>query len=138
MTFQNIFSSMADFRDTLSVLLAAQLIKASKYKIFVAVQKANRPWEISLSWLFDCHRSRARNIKKAAARKLFGAKKGRIFGLIHFFKSFCIYFIPHNYVIPQANPHAIPQTHSVFYPHRLEMFKTFYSTSDWRNDLFFL
>ena len=43
MTFQNIFSSMADFRDVLSVLLAAQLIKASKYKIFVAVQKANRP-----------------------------------------------------------------------------------------------
>ena len=30
MTFQNIFSSMADFRDVLSVLLAAQLIKASK------------------------------------------------------------------------------------------------------------
>ena len=26
----------------------------------------------------------------------------------------------HNYVIPQAMPHAIPQTHSAFYPHRLK------------------
>ena len=26
--------------------------------------------------------------------------------------------IPHNYIIPQAMPHAIPQIHSVFYPHR--------------------
>ena len=49
MTFQNIFSSMADFRDVVSVLLAARLIKASK--IFVAVQKANRPWEIKESFL---------------------------------------------------------------------------------------
>ena len=30
-----------------------------------------------------------------------------------------IYYIPHNYVIPQAMPHAIPQTHSFFYPRRL-------------------
>ena len=27
--------------------------------------------------------------------------------------------MPHNYVIPQAMPHAIPQTHSAFYPHRV-------------------
>ena len=25
-----------------------------------------------------------------------------------------MYYIPHNYVIPQAMPHAIPQTHSPF------------------------
>ena len=41
MTFQNIFSSMADFGDIVSVLPAARLIKASR--IFVAEQKANRP-----------------------------------------------------------------------------------------------
>ena len=73
----------------------------------------------SLSWLFYFHRSRARNTKEAADRELIGAKKGAIFGLIYFFKSFCIYYIPHNYVIPQAMPHAIPQTHSPFYPHRM-------------------
>ena len=37
-------------------------------------------------------------------------KKGAIFSLIYFF---WIYYIPHNYVIPQAMPHAIPQTHSL-------------------------
>ena len=38
-TFQNVFSSsMADFRDVVSVLPAARLIKASR--IFVALQKA--------------------------------------------------------------------------------------------------
>ena len=39
--------------------------------------------------------------------------------LIYFFAPFSINHIPHNYVIPQAMPHAIPQTHSTFYPHRL-------------------
>ena len=41
MTLQNIFSSMANFRDVVSVLPAARLIKA--IRIFVAEQKANRP-----------------------------------------------------------------------------------------------
>ena len=45
-------------------------------------------------------------------------KKGALFSLIYFFGSFCIYCIPHNYVIPQTMPHAIPQAHSAFYPHR--------------------
>ena len=27
-----------------------------------------------------------------------------------------LFYIMHNYVIPQAVPHAIPQTHSSFYP----------------------
>ena len=39
--FQNIFSSLSGFRDVVSVLPAARLIKASK--TIVAVQKANRP-----------------------------------------------------------------------------------------------
>ena len=38
-TLQNIFSSVADFRDVVSVLPAARLIKASR--IFEALQKAN-------------------------------------------------------------------------------------------------
>ena len=59
-----------------------------------------------------------RNIKKAATCALIGAKKGAIFSLIYFFELFCIYYIPHNYVIPQAITHAIPQTHSLFYSHR--------------------
>ena len=42
------------------------------------------------------------------------------FSLIYFFAPISIFYIPHNYVIPQAMPHAIPQTHSAFYPHRLE------------------
>ena len=72
----------------------------------------------SLSWLFDCHHSTARNIKKRLLVSWLAPKKGAIFSLIYFFKSFCIYYITHNYVIPQAMPHAIPQTHSAFYPHR--------------------
>ena len=118
---------MADFRNVVSVLPCSPTIKASR--IFVAVQKtANRPWDdqgvlpgffivvvIEPSLL---HSRLARNIKKAAACALIGVKKGAIFSLIYFFESFCICYIPHNYVILQAMPHAIPQTHSVFYPHR--------------------
>ena len=39
---------MADFRDVVSVLPAARLIKASR---LVAEQKANRPYEIKESFL---------------------------------------------------------------------------------------
>ena len=51
-----------------------------------------------------------------------GAKKRRgkdarmFFSLIYFFAPLSIFYIPHNYVILQATPHAIPQTHSSFYP----------------------
>ena len=38
--------------------------------------------------------------------------------LIYFFAPFSILYIPHNYVILQTMPHAIPQTRSTFYPHR--------------------
>ena len=40
------------------------------------------------------------------------------FSLVYFFASFSIFFNPHNYVILQTMPHAIPQTCSAFYPHR--------------------
>ena len=69
---------MADFRDVVSVLPAARLIKASR--IFMAVQKlTDHEKSRSLSWPFDCHRSRARNIKEAVACELNGATKGRNF-----------------------------------------------------------
>ena len=78
---------MADFRDVVSVLPAARLIKASR--IFVALQKLiDREKSGSRSWRFHCYRSQARNIKKGAACELIGAKKGAIFSLIYFFKSF--------------------------------------------------
>ena len=87
---------MADFRNVVSVLPAARLIKAvSSFRLILTVIKASRIF--------------------VAEQK---AKQGAIFSLIYFFKSFCLYYIPHNYVIPQAMPRAISQTHSVFYPHR--------------------
>ena len=52
-----------------------------------------------------------------------GVKKRRgkdaciFFSLIYFFAPFSIFYILHNYVILQPMPHAIPQTHSAFYPH---------------------
>ena len=51
-----------------------------------------------------------------------GAKERRgkdarmFFSLIYFFAPFSTFYILHNYVILQAMPHAIPQTHSAIYP----------------------
>ena len=67
---------MANFRDVVSV--------QSSSRIFVAVQKKliDRDKSRAPSWLFHCHRSRAHNVKKAAACELIGAKKkGAIFSL---------------------------------------------------------
>ena len=53
-----------------------------------------------------------------------GAKKRGVndprmpFSLIYFFAQISIFYIPHNYVTPQAMPHAIPQTHSAYHPHQ--------------------
>ena len=72
-----------------------------------------------LRGLFDCHRGRARNIKKAAAfDNWLAPKNDALFNEFdyYFFETFCIYYIPQNYVIQQAMPHAIPQTHASFYP----------------------
>ena len=118
-TFQNIFSSSSGFRDVVSVLPAVLLIRASK--ILVAVQKANRPWEIRESFLALIVIVVEPAIKKRLLVNWLASKKGAIFSLIYFFKSFCIYYIPPNYVIPQAMPHAIPQAHSPFYPHRFSI-----------------
>ena len=52
------------------------------------------------------------------AKKRGGNDPRMPFSLIYFFAPISIFYIPHNYVIPQAMPHAIPQTHSAFYPHR--------------------
>ena len=41
--------------------------------------------------------------------KLIGAKKGHTFLFNLFLRAISIYYILHNYVIPQAMPHAIPQ-----------------------------
>lgn len=35
------------------------------------------------------------------------------------FESLYIYYIPHDYTIPQVMPHSIPQTHCVFDPHHI-------------------
>ena len=89
--------------------------------IFVAVQRRLIESEksMNLSWHFDCHRSRARKIKKVANfANWLAPKKGTLCSLIYFFQSFSIYYIPHDYVTPQAMPRAIPQIHSSFYPHR--------------------
>ena len=56
---------------------------------------------------------------KLASKKRRGKDAHMFFSLIYFFASFSIFYIPHNYVILQAVPHAIPQTQSAFYPHRL-------------------
>ena len=71
--------SVTDFPDVVSVLPAARLLNPSR--IFVAEKKKliDRGKSRSLSLLFDCHRSRARNIKEGAACELIGAKKGRNF-----------------------------------------------------------
>ena len=51
--------------------------------------------------------------------KLIGAKKGRTFQFNLFLWVICVYYLPHNYVIPQTMPHDIPQTHSSCHPHRV-------------------
>ena len=113
MTFQNIFSSMADFRAVVLVLPCSPTNKG-KNNLCGSSEKANRQWAFVAVWL-----SSYVNIKTAAAfANWLAPKKDALFSLIYFFGSFCIYYIPHNYTIPQVMPHAIPQTHSAFYPHR--------------------
>ena len=108
-TFQNIFSSMADFRAVVSVLPCSPTNKG-KANVCGCAEKANRQWAFVAFWL-----SSYVNIKTADAfANWLAPRKGALFSLIYFFGSFCIYYIPHNYVIPQAMPHAIPQTHSAF------------------------
>ena len=56
-------------------------------------------------------------------KRCFGRQRhAHVFQFNLFLCAFSIFYIPHNYVIPQAVPHAIPQTHSPFYPHRISWF----------------
>ena len=55
---------------------------------------------------------------KLAPKKGTAKMRAFFFSLVYFFASFSIFFNPHNYVILQTMPHAIPQTCSAFYPHR--------------------
>ena len=57
-------------------------------------------------------------LTQIGTKKRGGKDAHMFFSLIYFFAPFSIFYITHNYVIPQAVPHAIPQTHSAFYPHR--------------------
>ena len=66
-------------------------------------------------------RPEKRLLLQIGARK---KKRGRdvrmLSRLIFFFAPFSTYQISHNYVIPQAMPHAIPETHCAFCPHRFK------------------
>ena len=55
---------------------------------------------------------------KLAPKKKAQQRRAHAFSLIYFFVPFSIFYIPYNYDIPQAMPHAIPHTHSSFYPQR--------------------
>ena len=127
MTFQNIFFSMADFRDVVSVLPCSPTNKGKKNLCGWTEST------MSLLGFLIVIVCRARNVKTAAAfANWLAPKKGALFSLISFFASFCVYYIPFNYVIPQAMPwpHAIPQTHSIFYPHRFAGFLIFFLFSN--------
>ena len=57
---------------------------------------------------------------KLATKKESAEETCACFPVEFFFSPFSICQISHNYVIPQAMPHAIPQTHSAFCPHRFK------------------
>ena len=71
---------------------------------------------------------------KLAPKKRRGKDAHMFFSLIYFFAPFSIFYIPHNYVIPQAVPHAIPQTLSSFYPHRNWSQSEFEKNVEWSID----
>ena len=91
---------MADFRAVVSVLPCSPTNKGKK-NLCGCAEKANRQWAFVAFWL-----SSYVNIKTAAAfADWLAPKKGALFSLIYFFGSFCEYYIPHIYVIPQAICH---------------------------------
>ena len=102
---------MADFRAVVSALPCSPTNKGKKNSCGSAV-KANRQWTFVAFWLSSYVEP------SGCVYKLIGTKKGRSFQFTSFLGSLCVYYILHNYVILQAMPHAIPQTHSAFYPHR--------------------
>ena len=60
-------------------------------------------------------------LTQIGAKKRLGKDARMFFSLIYLFVPFSIFYIPNNYVIPQAMSHAIPQTHSAFYRHRAQL-----------------
>ena len=103
MTFQNIFSSMVDFRAVVSVLPCSPTNKGKK-NLCGCAEKANRQWAFVAFWL-----SSYVNIKTAAAfANWLAPKEDALFSLIYLFRSFCIFYIPHNYVIPFRKPCHTP------------------------------
>ena len=77
---------------------------------------------------YPCFSSSNKRTCKAVAPSIWRQKKKKKRGrdarmlscLIYFFAPFSIFQITHNYVTPQAMRQAIPQTHSAFYPHRIQ------------------
>ena len=104
---------MADFRDVVSVLPCGPTNKGKK-NLCGCEEKANRPWEIKESFVASWLSSYVEpvTLKKRPRLQIdWRQEKGALFSLIYFFGSFFVYYVPHNYVIPQ--------TPSAFYPHRL-------------------
>ena len=79
---------------------------------------------VSLNHQNGCSFKFVRKKKKIRLPKKDAAETGVWFSVSFNFFAPCIYlyYIPHNYVIPQATLLAISQTHSVFYPHRSQIY----------------
>ena len=107
---------MADFRDVVSVLPCSPTNKG-KRNLCGCSEKGNRQWAFVAFWL-SSHVQPATLKQRLRLQIDWHQKTAQLFSLIYFFGSFYVYYFLHNYVIPQAMPHAIPQTHSSFYPHR--------------------
>ena len=70
--------------------------------------------------------TRKKLLTQIGVKKRRGKDAPMFFSLIYFFAPHSIFYILHNYVIPQAMSRAIRQTHSAFYPHRYRCL-----VSDW-------
>ena len=79
----------------------------------------------------DCFSGNNKSTDKAIAPTIWRQKRqsrdARMLPcLIYFIAPFSINEIPHNFVVPQAMTRAIPQTHSVLYPHRFPKRRGFF------------
>ena len=89
-----------NFRDVVLVLPCSSTNKGKK-NLCGCAEKVNRQWAFVAVIVIVC---RACNLKTvdAFAQIDWHPKNGALFSLIYFFGSFYVYYIPHNYVIPQA------------------------------------
>ena len=95
----------------------------SRKEVFQFILEMSYRWLIKY-WCISCVSILALFNSKAVAPSNWSQKRrGRdalmLSCLIYFFAPFLVYQIPHIYVISQAMPHAIPKTHSSFYPHHM-------------------